>query len=110
MTTTRRVVVRYSYLLISVILIVDAIATISLLSMGCRVFTAPSVDSWMLALAMLGLGIVYSVLFIRDHRNNITNLDYSTFSMILQLGVAGIWITVFFMDIPTFIKLIYSCL
>ena len=110
MATTRRVVVRYSYLLISVILIVDAIATISLLSMGCRVFTAPSVDSWMLALAMLGLGIGCSVLFIRDHRNNITDLDYSTFSMILLLGVASLWIILLSMDIPKFIKLIRICL
>ena len=107
MTTTRRVVVRYSYLLISVILIVDAIATILLLSMG---YSAPSVDSWMLALAMLGLGIGCSVLFIRDHRNNITDLDYSTFSMILLLGVASLWIILLSMDIPKFIKLIRICL
>jgi len=107
MATTRRVVVRYSYLLISVILIVDAIATILLLSMG---YSAPSVDSWMLALAMLGLGIGCSVLFIRDHRNNITDLDYSTFSMILLLGVASLWIILLSMDIPKFIKLIRICL
>jgi len=109
MAITRKVVVEYSYLLISMILIIDAIATILLLSMGYRVFEAPPANSLILAFFMLGLGIAYSVLFIRGYHNG-TDIVPSAFSMALQLGVASLWIIIFIMDIPTLIKLMDTCL